>query len=45
MLGFLAFGNHLLNLLLNYIPSKDISNLIYNLFVNNFTIKQEDKYE
>lgn len=32
MLGFLAFGNHLLNLLLKQIPDKNIVKLIYNLF-------------
>lgn len=33
MLGFLAFGNHILNLLLKQIPDKNIVNLIYNLFI------------
>lgn len=32
MLGFLAFGNHLLNLLLRQIPDKNIVVLIHNLF-------------
>ena len=33
MLGFLAFGNHLLNLLLKQISNKNISNIIYSMFV------------
>jgi len=33
MLGFLAFGNHILTLLLKYIPDKGLSRLIYNLFI------------
>lgn len=33
MLGFLAFGNHLLNSLLNQIPDKNLVDLIYNLFL------------
>ena len=32
MLGFLAFGNHIIDLLLQLIKNKDIANLIYNLF-------------
>lgn len=33
MLGFVAFGNHLLNLLLKQIDNKNLANLIYNLFI------------
>ena len=33
MLGFLAFGNHLLDLLLKQIPDKTLASLIYNLFI------------
>jgi len=33
MLGFLAFGNRLLSLLLKQIPNQSIVDLIYNLFV------------
>lgn len=33
MLGFLGFGNNLLNLLLKQIPDKNLTILIYNLFV------------
>lgn len=33
MLGFLAFGNHILNLILSYVKDKTLVNLIYNLFV------------
>lgn len=33
MLGFLAFGNNLLNLLLKQIPDKKLVDLIYNLFI------------
>lgn len=33
MLGFLAFGNHILNLILKTIPDKGLSGLIYNLFI------------
>ena len=32
MLGFLAFGNHILDLLLTFIKDKNIVNIIYNLF-------------
>ena len=33
MLGFLAFGNHILNLILSYIPNQSIVKLIYYLFI------------
>lgn len=33
MLGFLAFGNKILNLILSYIPDKTIVKLIYYLFI------------
>lgn len=33
MLGFIAFGNHILNLLLNQIGDETLSSLIYNLFI------------
>ena len=33
MLGFIAFGNKILNLILSFIPDKNIVNLIYYLFI------------
>lgn len=33
MLGFLAFGNYILSLILKQIPDKNLVNLIYNLFI------------
>lgn len=33
MLGFLAFGNHLLTFILKQIPDKNLTSLIYNLFI------------
>ena len=33
MLGFLAFGNHILNLILYYIPNKTLVSFIYYLFI------------
>jgi len=33
MLGFLAFGNHIVNLLLSYVKDKTIVDLIYYLFI------------
>ena len=33
MIGFIAFGNHILGLLLSYIKDKAIADVIYNLFV------------
>ena len=33
MLGFLAFGNHLLNILLKHVSDNSLSNLIRNLFL------------
>jgi len=32
MLGFIAFGNHILNLFLSYIKDQTLANSIYNLF-------------
>ena len=33
MLGFIAFGNSLLNFILTFLPDKKLVNLIYNLFI------------